>query len=61
MAPGFAALLSRMNWVERIGLLDDAPFKGETLLPIPLMATAHLPGYRCAGCALVTLDYGHPA
>ena len=58
MRPGFAALLSRMNWVEKIGLLDDAPFKGDTLVPLPLVTTTHVPGFRCAGCQIVTLDYG---
>jgi uncharacterized protein DUF6487 len=59
MQPGFAALINRMNWVERIGVFDASVFKGETMVPMPLVGAAHIPGFRCASCRIATLDYGN--
>ncbi|MCI4319751.1 MAG: hypothetical protein L3K23_06445 [Thermoplasmata archaeon] len=58
MRAGFAALINRMNWVESIGYFDASVFKGETLVPMPLAGATHVPGFRCAACALATLDFG---
>jgi hypothetical protein len=59
MQPTFAALINRMNWVERISPLDASVFKGDTMVPLPLVGGAHIPGFRGASCRVATLDYGN--
>lgn len=58
MAPGFLAFLGRMNWVDRIGLLDASVFKGDTIAGTldTFGATGHFKGWRCARCQAITLD-----
>jgi hypothetical protein len=61
MERGFAAFNSRVNWVSEVGVLDPAPIKGVTVVPMPLARTAHIPGYRCASCSILLLGYASTA
>ncbi|HYK92591.1 MAG TPA: PF20097 family protein [Thermoplasmata archaeon] len=60
MSPGYLAFLNRLNWVDRIGMMDASVFKGETIVGMldTVGMTGHLAGWRCPNCRIMTLDYG---
>ena len=57
MGSGYAAIAGRVNWVEARGVFDTLPFRGETIVPLPMVNISHLPGFRCAACSVVLLGY----
>jgi hypothetical protein len=59
MSPGYLAMIGRANWVDSIGYFDASVFKGETVIGNldVILSTAHLRGWRCTGCGLMTIDY----